>query len=185
MPPSKVAKKSTTAKHRSATATKSAKGGGSGAQKILSVLAYLKQTFGIIEAPKKRVATMAQISSATFPSLLSRLKSNGVIEYGSGDTIKITEKGLKNAGPSHDAPTSNADVHENIKNKLKGKARLIFEHLADGQVHDKEDVMEAIDCTNPKTFGPLLSRELASKGYVEYPSKGKMRLTDECFPFGR
>jgi len=155
-------------------------------QKVLQALALLQQSTGNVEVCKKKVAGAAQITSSTFPPLITRMVKKGVIEYGSGSgTIKITEKGLAMVGDLPDMPTSNEEHHEEIKKKLKGKGRLIFEYLADGKAHKKEDVMDAVDCTNPKTFAPLLSRELKKPGYIHYPEKGKVQLTDDCFPFGR
>jgi DNA-binding PadR family transcriptional regulator len=158
----------------------------SGVGRVLSALLVLHTTFGFEEAPKERVQSMAKISNSTFPSMLSRMVKKGLIAYGSTPkTLKITDKGREEAPDIEDMPTSNVEHHEEIKKKLKGKARRIFEYLADGKVHAKEKVMEAVDCTNPKTFAPLMSRELKKPGYIEYPSMGKVRLSNECFPFGR
>ncbi|CAB9507118.1 expressed unknown protein [Seminavis robusta] len=157
----------------------------SGEQKVLNALAALIQQTGKEEIPKPRVATTAQISKATFPSLLSRMKKKGLIDYGSSNgTLILTETGSEKADPL-DVAGSDEEHHEKIKQELKGKARAIFEFLSDGEIKDKQEVMEAVECTNPKTFAPLLSRELKKKGYICYPSKGKVQLTKECFPISR
>jgi Mn-dependent DtxR family transcriptional regulator len=157
----------------------------SGIKKVLNSLATLQQSTGKEEHCKKRVGTMAQISNSTLPSLISRMTTNGLIAYGSSrGMIKLTKKGSDEADPV-DVVGSDEEYHEKIKAELKGKSRAIFEYLADGKVHDKQDVMEAVDCTNPKTFNPLLSRELKKKGLIHYPEKGKIQLTDECFPVTR
>ena len=138
------------------------------------------------EAPKERVAVMAKISDATFPSMVSRMVKKGLIKYGEyPGTLVLTEEGMALAEPSDDIATSNEEVHEGIKKDLKGKPRQIFEILADGKVHNKEDIMKQINCTNKATFAPLLSRELKKKGLIQYPSKGTVQLSDMCFPFGR
>ena len=153
---------------------------------MLSALVVLQETFGLKEAPKERVMTMAQISSATYPSMISRMAKKGLIEYGSEPgTLVITDAGREQAPDDHDFVTSNEEHHEEIKKKLRGKARAIFVALADGKPHRKEDIMEAVDCTNPKTFKPLLSRDLKKNGWIEYPSKGTVQLSDQCFPFPR
>jgi hypothetical protein len=138
------------------------------------------------EAPKKRVAAMAEISSTTFPSLVSRMAKKGLVEYGStSEMLKITGKGLDQVDPI-DMPTSNVEAQERVKEKLKGKPLRIFEILQDGKAHEKEDIMKAIDCTNPKTFAPMVSRELKKHGYIEFPIKTSMELAESvCFPFGR
>jgi hypothetical protein len=185
---STASEKATPAKRSKPTA-KGGKGsgsaGGSGAQKIVSALALLKKVHQLEEAPKVRVAKMAGIPNATLPSLLSRLKSKGCIEYGvvSG-TIKVTDKGMAEmVDPNLHFPSSNAEHHETIKAQMKGKARQVFEILMDGEIHDKQDIMEAIDCMNPTTFAPMMSREL--KNFIHYPSKGLVQLHPDCFPFDR
>lgn len=158
---------------------------GTGPQKVLAALAELKLRHGLEEAPKKRVASMAGIPSTTFPSLISRMAKNGLVEYGSTpEMMKITDKGMEQVDPI-DIPTSNEEAQERIKEKLKGKPLRIFEILQDGKPHAKKEIMEAVDCTNPKTFAPLLSRELKKLGYIDYASKGTVQLSELCFPFGR
>jgi predicted transcriptional regulator len=167
---------------------------GSGVHKVLMAIYELKVTHGFDNegAPNKRVASMANIPSATFPSLICRMIKKGLIERGSGGgdggsttTIKITELGMEQVDPI-DIPTSNEEAQRKIKEKLKGnKPRRIFEYLLDGKPHKKVDIMVAVDCTNPSTFAPMMSRELKKHGYIEYPEKGMVQLTDVCFPFGR
>lgn len=56
--------------------------------------------------------------------------------------------------------------------------------MEDGNEYEKTYIMEQIDCINPKTFAPLMSRELKSKGLIEYPSQTTVKLArDVCFPF--
>ena len=115
---------------------------------------------------------------------------DGTITHGTASgTIKLTRAGKDAAAklaPSADLPTCNAHVQNKLKEQLKGKALKIFDFLTDGQEHEKKDVMEAVDCMNPKTFAPLLSRELKSKGLIEYPTRTTVRLTKEmCFPFDK
>ena len=154
-------------------------------QKVLNTLAALQQRTGREEHDKTRVRTMADIKQSTFPSLITRMVGSGLIKYGtSTNTIKLTEEGFATADPI-DVPTSDEKHHEKLKLELKGKVLAIFEYLADGKVHDKTSVMEAVDCTNPKTFAPLVSRSLAKKGLVHYPTKGTIALTDDCFPCTR
>lgn len=162
--------------------------GASNKDKVLSTM-FVMLNQGIEQPTKEHIQKMAQVSAVTFPSLISRIiKKDGTLEYGeASDTLKLTHKGKDVASqltPPGDLTLTNAGVHENIKKKLKGKALKIFEYLADGNEYEKKAVMEAVDCMNPGTFGPLISRELKSKGYIEYPSKTTLKLTkDMCFPF--
>ena len=159
----------------------------SAAERVLSTLAYLEDIVKLDEAPKDRVMKMAEITAATFPSMISRMKSKGLVAAGSAaGTYKITELGREQVPEGgHDLPTSNAEYHQTILNKLTGKPRAIFEILMDGKPHKKTDIMEAIDCTNPKTFSPLVSRELRKKNYVEFVGKDSMQLSDDCYPLPR
>jgi len=156
--------------------------------RILTALFVLHENYNVVEPTKKRVAVMAKVSMASMPSLLSRkLKKPGFIEYGSTkDTIKLTKKGLDRAAnltPAEDMVTTNEQVHENIKKQLKGKALLIFNFLLDRKEHEKAEVMKAVKCENPKTFNPIVSRELKKHDIVEYPAKSTIRLNPAvCFP---
>jgi hypothetical protein len=124
---------------------------------------------------------MADISSATFPSMISRMAKKGLIAYGSDSkTLIITAKGEAMAEPVKVATTTE-EVQEEIKKKLKGKALRIFEFLADGMPREKKDVMIAVDCLNASTFAPLVSRELKKHGLVEYPTRTTMKLSAMCF----
>lgn len=162
--------------------------GGRNKDKILSVLLALLNNQGIEEPTKDSVKKLTGISAGTWPSLISRMaKNDGTIAHGAeAGTLKLTAKGkdiAANPSPPEELPTTNAKVHEKIKQGLKGKALQIFEHIEDGQEHEKKDVMKAVKCTNPNTFAPLVSRQLKAKGLVEYPSRTTIRLTKEmCFP---
>ena len=83
-----------------------------GPQKVLAALAELKMGHRLEEAPKKRVASMAEIPSATFPSLISRMAKKGLVAYGSTpEMLQITDKGMEQAGPM-DIPTTNEEAQE-------------------------------------------------------------------------
>ena len=154
-----------------------------GKKRVCSALASLKITHGIEEVDKKRICKMANISEATAPSLFSRMVKENLIRYGTApNTIAITDAGMEIAEPC-DVITSNEEYHEQIKKELKGKAVQIFEILQDRQIHKKADIMKAINCTNKNTFAPLLSRAFAKNGYIQYPSRDTVQLSDTCFPF--
>jgi hypothetical protein len=159
----------------------------SGKGRVLSALVFLGKLYKTVDVPKRRIQLMANISDPTFAPMLSRMVQKGLIEYGfERGTIKITNLGKQQAPTvqGKDLVTSNQEHHETIKKKLKGKALLIFNFLADGKVHDRLDVMAAVDCINPKTFAPLISRELKKHGYIVYIGKRGLQLNKEmCFPF--
>lgn len=157
--------------------------------KILLALFTLERMHNESNPTKQRVMAMSQIKSSTFAPMVSRMASKkGLVESSNGN-LCLTDKGREAAGNVEGAesmPTCNEEVHESIKEKLKGKkVKLIFDILSDGATHTKASIMERADVTNPKTFAPLLSRELKKPGYIDYPSKDCVRLVDSCFPFGR
>lgn len=157
------------------------------ATKVLSVLVYLQDIVRLEECPKSRVQKQAEISKSTFPGLISRMASKGLVEYGSKKgMIKITAMGREQAPEDHDMPTSNEEYHQRILQKLKtSKARKIFEFLMDGRPHSKQEIMDAVECPNRKTFSPILSRELKKPGYIFYPGTNMVQLSDECYPLPR
>lgn len=159
--------------------------------KIHAVMFAMLNNQGIEEPHKERVRKTAQISAGSFPSVLSRIvKKDGTIAYGTASsTIKLTAKGKDFAAglaPPEDLPTTNAQVQEKLKQDLKGMALKIFEFLQDGEEKEKIDVMSAVGCTNKNSFAPIMSRDLKSKGLVEYPSRTTVKLSMEmCFPFDK
>lgn len=91
------------------------------AQLVLNAVVTLKVHFQMDEAPKQRVQTMTAIKAATFAPLISRMVGKGLLEYGSTPgTLIITSKGETKAEPMEVA-TTNKQVQEEIKKKLKGK----------------------------------------------------------------
>lgn len=157
--------------------------------RILSALFVQKQSYDKEEVEGKEVAKLAQVSMSTFTPMVSRMiTKKGLLERGSPKgTIKLSKKGLDLASTLVDPSrlvTTNAQVHEQIRDSLNGKPLEIFNLLADGKEHRKEDIMKAIKCTNKSTFAPLMSRTLAKEGYVEYPTSKTVRLKQsKCFPF--
>ena len=62
----------------------------------------------------------------------------------------------------------------------------IFDFLIDGQEHEKAKVIKAVGCDNKNSFAPIMSRDLKSKGIVEYPSRTTVKLSKEmCFPLDK
>ena len=161
------------------------KSGSSNEGKILATLVRLHDIQKLEEVPKDRVMKTAQISSQTFPSLVSRMvNKKKLVEYGSASgTLKITAKG-REAAPEGDidVPTSNEEYQRQILEKLTGKPKQIFEILMDGRTHTKKSIMEKIECTNKTTFAPMVSRTLKKEGYIEYVGNGEMKLSQECYP---
>lgn len=190
----KVAKKSRTIKPKAPSPRKSTDG-----RKISvdqKILIALKELFdlGITSPPRLQVALFsgyANVKSKSFANALSKLsKTQGLIEYPDSKTVRLTQAGIVKAG-SVTPPTSNAQVHEKIKNLLKGAETKVFNQLLDGRLHVREQVAADMGFSNvkSKSFANSLSK-MSSLGFLEYvkehgSKKNMVRLTDIAFPLGR
>lgn len=160
---------------------------------ILRSLAELR-ALRIAEPPRIQVALFAgysNASSAGFAKALSGLKQDGLVAYQSSKTVGLTETGLnadvmKGVVP----PKNNCEVHERIKQLLKPKMKEMFDALADGGVHNREDVAQRMGYTNQMSSGFAKAVSMMkSLGLLDYPKnevdpKVKMvKLTDIAFPF--
>jgi len=165
-------------------------GGGSSKKKILACLATLRKR-GIVNASRNHVAAMCGVSKKTLANALSIYKSKGWVEYPDKDTVTITDKAMKEAAAEiddagGDFPTSNEAIHDEIKQKYlkKGKMCQVFDILADGRAHSKQDVAERIGAKS-KNMANILA-DMKKIGIVEYPDSKQVQLaTEMCFPFGR
>jgi len=187
------------AKHDSKKPSGGARGNGKkqkggemgGSAKVLAVLASLRRKAGIVDAPRKQVAAMAQIKPTTLAVVISKMKQQDLIEYPSKDTVRITEKGLAMAPTTADSSSTfefaadNSSVHDDIKkNYLKNGATKVrlFDALADGASHDKNEIMKAIGYENKASFAVLLSN-IKKLGIVEYPDRQSVRLAGKLALF--
>jgi predicted transcriptional regulator len=158
-------------------------------EKIMSALFIRDEIHGEEESDSTEIAAAAGISKATYAPLISRMKKAGVIANGSAKgKIRLTENGKDRAAGLVDKSivvSTNAEYHEtHLRPNFKGTTLKIFNILADGNEHRKEDIMAKVDCTNPKTFNPLFSRNFGGKtGMTETGPGGMVKLAAKCFPF--
>jgi hypothetical protein len=158
-------------------------------EKILSALFIRHEIHGEEECDNTEIAAAAGISKATYAPLISRMKKAGVIENGSAKgTIKLSMNGKDRAAgfvDKNSIVSTNAEYHEkHLRPNFKGTTLKIFNILADGEEHSKEDIMAKVDFTNPKTFNPLFSRNFGGKtGMTETGPGGMVKLAAKCFPF--
>ena len=135
--------------------------------------------------PRIRLTQGTGIATKTATNNLAKLKQKGWIDY-DAETVRLTLEGIKAAGPLANPPTTNGDRHERLKKSLKGKQVKLFDLLADGSVHDRDTVAQALDFDGMKQKGFVnLVGALRGQGIVEYPDNKTVQLTDMCFPFGR
>lgn len=163
---------------------------GQGGQKgVVNALAKLQKHRRVTDAPRKQVAALTGMKLTSFNVLLSHMKKKGLVECRTSDTVRLTQEGKDMANVDDDTTPlpDTAAVHDDIKrNVLSGTKMLeIFDYLADGKVHKKADVMQAIGYTNKNSFSVLMSNTKSKTGVLEYPDNQSVRLTDMCFPFGR
>ena len=67
-----------------------------GPKRILSCLALLRRNQKIVNASRKQVAVLADVKEKSLSCLLSGLKKQGLVEYPSKETVKITDAGITN-----------------------------------------------------------------------------------------
>lgn len=185
----KAVKKSNTAKHRTLPRSKAEKL--SVNEKIIAALKEFA-AIGIDDLPLKMVAMRSgytNVDSASFKKALKQVKADGLVESPSSETLRLSEAGKATLG-TVDAPTSNRQVQERMKNVLTGKAPQILDILADGRAHNRKDVAEAVGYTNDasKSFKDPVDKmeSLCILEKTKDQAGLKMlQLTDVAFPFGR
>ncbi|CAB9498670.1 expressed unknown protein [Seminavis robusta] len=189
--PTKAKETSTKKKIDSANKKKANSGGGkkskdgmTAEQKILDVIAKLYA--GGNKTPKReQVAKLCAIAAKTLANTVAKLKKKDLVECPDAQTLGLTESGLEHVGDLASAGSSNEEVHERIKNDLKGKQVTLFDLLADGEVHEKDDIAEKLGYENRsvKAFANLIGA-VKGKGIVIYPTPATIQLDKErCFPF--
>jgi hypothetical protein len=143
---------------------------------------------GIEEPSRIHVALYAgytNCKSAGFAKALTQVKAEGLIDYPSGKTLKLSQHGLASL-PKIDPPRNNKAAQERLCTRIQPKACGILRFLHDGQVHDREQVALASGYTNMKSAGFAKALgTLSSLGIMHYPDKKSIQLTDIAFPYGR
>ena len=99
-----------------------------GPKRILSCLALLRQNQKIVNASRKQVAVLSDVREKSLACLLSGLKKQGLVEYPSKETVKITEKGINEVtSNSNDSTDPNLESVEdggtNNSNNTGGSRR--------------------------------------------------------------
>jgi len=164
-------------------ATKAAKDG----IKVLRTLKYLRVTFKKTNPLRKHVASLSGFQwNSTFKNTLTNYRQRGWVDFPSSDTVCITAAGMEEAGPdAGDTPRSTEELHEEIKRKhLSGRKIELFDLMADGKVHERKALAERMGAKFNSTFTNELWR-MGQLYIVENVGRGKVRLADICFPYGR
>lgn len=100
-------------------------------QQILDTLAWLGSV-GITSAHRTQLAILAGVSptSGSYANNLGRLRSAGLLDYGIGRTVLLTEEGDAAATHPH-RPVTSEDVHTLLQQRLRGKKWGIVKALID------------------------------------------------------
>jgi hypothetical protein len=157
--------------------------GGTNAERILKAISSAI-AFGNVRPEKKNIQSASLIrDKKVFSTVCATMKNKGLILY-DRTAIWLTELGREQAGEdSMSQPITNEALHDAIKSTFRaGTSRSIFDILADGGHHTKEEIAQTLDIDNNKSFGTYLS---ALSKYTDKGTSGTYRLKDVAFPFGR
>lgn len=159
--------------------------GGTNADRILKAIAFLN-AHGTARPDKKSVQVASQIlDNKVFATVCATMKNKGTIIY-DRTTMQLTELGREQVGEGAlllAQPPTNDTFHDRIKGTFKsGISRSIFDILADGGYHTKDEIAQKLNIENNKSFGTYLS---ALSKYTNKGNNGTYSLKDTAFPFGR
>lgn len=156
-------------------------------QRILNALAWM-EAIGVDEPEQPAVAFLAGYTygSGGYNNPRGRLRQRNLVEYISGDRMKLTSAGKKSAEYPDIDPTNEA-LHEAILGKLPGPEGRILTVLLKHypKAMDSTKLAEASGYT-PGSGGFNNPRgRLKTLGLVEYPSPGMVVAKNLLFPEGR
>lgn len=153
-------------------------------QRILDAMADLT-VVGISQQPRDLIAVMAgysNIGSKGFRNAIGAMKSRGLIHQGDAGMF-IEPSAWKYAKP-RPKPADDAEHQARIYELLGGAARRILEPMIEGGSAPWDRAMVAAQAgyTNlgSKGFRNMLGR-LNKLGFIEYPSSGKVQVTEAMF----
>lgn len=125
-------------------------------------------------------------TKAGFDKNLGNLKKKGFVEYPDGKTVALTDQGVEYVGEVDPSDLSNEAIQNEMKEMIPAKARDIFDALLDGKEHDRKKLAEQLKYDMNKLSGYQKNiSQMRTLGFVDYPSKTTIKLTDSCFPLGR
>jgi hypothetical protein len=166
-----------------APATKTKSDGNSAEHIILKTLAQFRVR-GVDAPETKKVAAATKLKPKTFMNVRAKLKQKNHIEC-DRNTIRLTDLGIKELGPMADRGGSTEEVHNRIKDNLRGKSLTMFEALADGTEHDLDNIAVKLGYhdNKAKAFRNLLGK-MKTAGIVNYDRDNVVLNPETCFPFG-
>ena len=156
-------------------------------RRILDAIAWLESTTGTDTHNQVSVAFLAGYTygGGAFNNPRGRLNTAGLVEYVSGEKIKLTDSGREAAIYPDDALTTD-ELHKRVMDRLPGPEQRILRPLLDAypDVLPGEAVAKAAGYTyGAGAFNNPRGR-LKSLGLIEYRGQGQLVASDALFPGG-
>ena len=151
--------------------------------KILNAAAANKVKTGDDLDRNQISALSGVLGASTIRNALTALKKSQLVEVTASKVI-VTEQGMEEADPGEiSVPTSNTQYHKQTKQhfKLKPKTCAIFDLLADGRKHTRQEIADCLcDGKTNSTFrnavAPLNKHKLMER------DGNSFWLVDKMFP---
>jgi hypothetical protein len=155
-------------------------------QRILDALAAFEQ-LGIRPAKRVNVAFFAGYTeNGHFNNMVGDLRTNGFLDYPSGNMVQLTEAGLAAADASSNAIQTLDDLHNTWLKKLSPSEGKLLRVLIDRGVDNpisRADLAAETGYTENGHFNNMVGH-LRGLGAADYPGRGTVVATDVLFPEG-
>jgi hypothetical protein len=123
---------------------------------------------------------------AGYDKNLGQLRKKGYLEFPDRKSLALTTKGTAQVGEVDTSNVTNEAYQDKMKELLPPKARSILDALADGQVHDREELAQQLHYDMDKLTGYHKNiSQMKTFGFVDYVGSNTIQLSDGCFPMGR
>ena len=156
-------------------------------QRILNAIAWL-ESIGVDSPEQPAVAFLAGYSygGGAYNNPRGRLNVNGMVEYVSGNRIRLTDTGKRTAVYPEGIGT-NEELHQAVLSRLPGPEQRLLTPLLKSYpsaMHNQTLADAAGYTAGAGAFNNPRGR-LKTLGLIEYPQPGMVRAKDLLFPEGR
>ena len=153
-------------------------------QPILDALARF-EALGQKEVGRRHAAALAGKSprSSAFAEALAKMRAAGLIEYGSGGTLILTDGGRAGANPVSRPASSEELINAYKTHILDDYERRLFEVLVNvsGRAIDREDLSAKSGLSMKSSAFAEALASMRKLGIVEYTSDKKVRVAPSVF----
>ena len=154
-------------------------------ERILGAIAQFR-AIGVNQPQKMHVCLFSgygNMASKGFANAVSSLRTAGLIDYPTSGTVTLTGAGVA-AAPKLESIRGDSDLQRRIEAMLSGPETNIFRIAVKSYPKPvaKEAVMAGAGYGNAasKGFANSVSR-LRTLGFIDYPSRGEIVATPQCF----